>query len=65
VASGLVVLAMGDLPAEVRHKKSRVKGPTDRVVQNLGSAEGLVAALVGQHPHASTEQALNESIKGP
>ncbi len=39
--------------------------PAGRVVEHLGGAEGLVAALVGQHPHAGAEQTLGEGVEGP
>lgn len=65
VAGGLVVLAVGDLPAEVGHEQGRVEDPADGVVKDLGGAEGLVAALVGQHPHAGAEEALGEGVEGP
>jgi hypothetical protein len=35
VAGCLVVLAVGDLPAEVRNEESRVKDPANSVVENL------------------------------
>ena len=65
VTGGLVVLAVGDLPAEVRHKEGRMEDPTDGVIEHFGGAEGLVTTLVSQHPHAGTEQALDEGVESP
>lgn len=65
VAGGLVVLAMRDLPAEVGYEKGRVEDPADGVVEDLGGTEGLVTALVCQHPHAGAEEALDEGVEGP
>ena len=65
VASGLVVLAVGDLPGEVRHEQKRVADPADGVVQHLGGGEGLVAALVGQDPDTGSEETLDDGVQSP
>jgi hypothetical protein len=65
VTSGLVVLAVGDLPREVWDEKSRVKDPADSVVKGLGGREGLVTTLVSNDPQTGTEQALEDGVEGP
>lgn len=65
VASGLVVLAVGHLPAEVRDKQRGVDNPADNVVVKLGGGESTVAALVSQHPETSSEKTLHEGIQAP
>lgn len=65
VASGLVVLAMRHLPAEVRDKQSRVNDPADNVVVKLGGGEGAVAAFVSQNPETRSEETLQEGIQAP
>lgn len=39
--------------------------PANSVVQNLGGGEGLVTALVGQNPDTSSDQTLDDGVKGP
>lgn len=65
VARGLVMLAVRDLPREVRHEQGRMANPTDGVVQLLGRREGLVTTLVGQHPDPGTEQPLGYCVQRP
>jgi hypothetical protein len=65
VSSGLVVLAVGDFPREVRDEKSRVEDPANSVVQNLGRRESLMAALVRQDPDTGSKKTLKKSISGP
>jgi len=65
VASGLVVLAVGNLPREVRNKKCRVKDPANGVIDGLGRRERLMAALVCKNPDTSTEKTLKESVASP
>ena len=65
VARGFVVLAVRDLPGEVRDEQQRVADPPDGVVEGLGRRERLVAALVGQDPQARAEEALDEGIQCP
>lgn len=65
VASGLVVLAVGDFPREIRDQESRVADPSNRVVDDLGRRESLVATLVSEHPQSRSEKTLHESIQGP
>lgn len=65
VAGGLVVLAVGDLPGEVWHQQGRVADPAGGIVEDLGGREGLMAALVGQHPEAGSKQALEDRVEGP
>lgn len=65
VASGLVVLAVGHLPAEVGDEQSRVDDPADSVVVQLGGGEGLVTALVGKDPETSTKETLHEGVETP
>lgn len=65
VSSGLVVLAVGDLPGEVWHQKERVADPANGVIENLGRRESLVTALVGHNPETSTEETLHKRIESP
>jgi hypothetical protein len=65
VASGLVVLSVGDLPREVGDQQEGVADPADGVVQDLGGGEGLVAALVGENPHAGADETLDDGVHGP
>lgn len=65
VASGLVVLSVRDLPAEVGDEESRVKKPAGDVVDRTGIREGTVTALVGQHPDTSAEKTLEDSVHSP
>lgn len=65
VAGGLVVLGVGDLPAEVGHKQSRVEEPASHIVNELRVREGAVAALVGNDPEASTEETLEDGVQAP
>lgn len=50
VSSGLVVLAVGDLPGEVWYKKCRVTDPSSCVIKNLRGRERLVATFVSKNP---------------
>ena len=45
-----VVLGVGVLPGEVRHKEEGVEDPADRVVDVVVRREPAVAALVCEHP---------------
>jgi hypothetical protein len=65
VAGGLVVLAVADLPAEVRDEESRVAEPTDKVVQDLAVGEGLVTTLVGKNPETGTDKTLDDGVESP
>ena len=65
VTGGLVVLAVRDLPGEVRDQKQGVADPANSVVQHLGRREGLVTALMGQHPHTGSNETLNDSVDRP
>lgn len=65
VTGGLVVLAVGDLPGEVRDEQKGVADPSDSVVQDLGRRESLMTALVCQNPNTSTDQTLNDGVKSP
>ena len=59
------MLAVGDLPGEVGNEQERVADPANGVIQNLGGGEGLVAALVGQHPHSGADKTLHNGVQGP
>ena len=65
VAGRLVVLAVRDLPREVRDQEGGVADPTDCVVQCLRVGEGLVTALVSHDPQAGPEQTLDEGVERP
>lgn len=65
VAGGLVVLAVGHLPAEVGDEQGRVDDPADSVVVQLGGGEGLVTALVGEDPETRTKETLQEGVQSP
>lgn len=65
VAGGLVVLAVRDLPREIRHQQRRVTEPADSVVQNLALGERLVTTFVGQHPQARTKETLHHGVQKP
>jgi len=65
VASGLVVLAVGDLPGEIRDKQSRVKDPANSVVDCLGRRESLVATLVSEDPDTGAKEALHDGVECP
>lgn len=42
-----------------------MEDPTDRVIEGLGRGEGLVAALVGDDPQSSGEEAGEEAVESP
>ena len=65
VAGSLVVLAMGNLPGEIRNQQSRMAEPPDRVIERLGWREGLMSALVGQDPKTGTEKTLDKGVYSP
>lgn len=65
VTSCFVVLAVRDLPREIRHQQRRVTKPAHSIVQNLALGEGLVTTFVGQHPQASTEETLHNGVQKP
>jgi len=62
VARGLVVLAMGHLPAEIGDEQGRVEHPANEVVESLGGGEGAMTALVGKYPDTGSEEALDEGV---
>ena len=65
VAGGLVVLAVGDLPAEEGDEQGRVQDPAGEVVDGGGLGEGTVTALVSNDPETSSEEALEDGVDGP
>ena len=65
VAGGLVVLAVGDLPAEVGDEEQRVQEPAGGVVDRARRRESAVTALVGDDPETGTEQALHGRVQTP
>lgn len=65
VAGRLVVLAVRDLPREVRDEEARVYNPTNGVVESLGRRKRLVTTFVGQHPQTCGEKALQDCVDGP
>lgn len=65
VAGGLVVSAVGQLPAEVGDEQGRVEEPAGDVVDQGRVGEGTVAALVGDDPETGCEEALQSSVDAP
>jgi hypothetical protein len=65
VAGSLVVLSVGDLPAEVGDEEGRVKNPTSHIVDKARVGESTMAALVGDNPNAGSEKTLENGVDGP
>lgn len=65
VASGLVVLSVRDLPAEVGDKEGRVKNPASNVVDDARIGESTVTTLMGNDPETGTEKTLKNGVYGP
>jgi hypothetical protein len=65
VSGSLVVLSVGDLPAEVGDEERRVENPAGDVVDEAGVRESTVATLVSNDPETGTEKTLENSIDGP
>ena len=65
VAGGLVVLAVGDLPAKVGDQEGRVEDPAGNVVDEARLGKGAVTALVGNDPETGAEEALDKGVDGP
>ena len=65
VPSGLVVLAMRDLPREVGDEESRMTDPASGVIEYFGGREGLMTTFMGKDPEASAKESLNKRIEGP
>lgn len=49
----------------IRNKQSRVKDPTNTVIDELGRAESLVTAFMGNDPDTSSDNALGNPINWP
>lgn len=65
VASGLVVLAVGDLPGEVGNEQRRVEDPAGDVVDETRVGKGAVSAFMGNDPEAGAEETLEEGVDSP
>lgn len=65
MACALMVLAMRDLPGEVRNQQRRMQHPTRGIVQAFGLRKGLVATFVSDDPETGSEKTLQESVNGP
>lgn len=65
VARGLVVLAVGKLPGEVRHKPVRVQDPAHGVIDPGVVRKRPMATFVGQHPKTGTKKTLDIRVSGP
>jgi hypothetical protein len=65
VAGGLVVLSVGDLPAEVGDKEGRVENPASNVVDEARIGESTVTTLMGNDPETGTEKTLKNGVYGP
>lgn len=65
IASGLVMLAVADFPAEVWHQQSRVENPSNSVIKRPARRERLMTTFMGQYPKSSTEASLHKSVQDP
>ncbi|RUP24771.1 hypothetical protein BC936DRAFT_138890, partial [Jimgerdemannia flammicorona] len=65
VASSLVMTGVGDAPRVVGNQEGGVEDPADGIVDELGGGEGLVAALMGNDPDTSGDDALRDPVEGP
>jgi len=65
VARGLVVRAVRDLPAVVRHQQERVQEQAHDVVELAALAERPVPALVRQDPDPREHEALDHRVGRP
>jgi hypothetical protein len=65
VTGSLVVLSVGDLPAEVGDEKRRVKNPTSDIVDEARVGESTVATLVSDDPKTGAEKTLENGVDGP
>ena len=60
-----VVLAMGDLPGEIRHEESRMAEPANGVIEDLRWRKRLMSALMSQDPEARTDHSLYDGVDSP
>ena len=65
VAVVLVVLSVGEFPAEVRVEAVGVEEPANKVVGPAVAGEGLVTALVGEDPQPRHGQRQQVDVDGP
>lgn len=65
VAGSFVMLAMRNLPGEIRNKQEGMTDPADGVVERLGRRKRLVPALVSQHPKSRPGHTLESRIQRP
>lgn len=65
VSGSLVVLSVGDLPAEVGDEERRVEDPAGDVVDKARVGESTVATLVSDDPETGTEKTLENSVDSP
>lgn len=64
-ASVVVVATVGDAPRVVRDQQKRVANGAHNVVGELALREGLVAALMRQHPNTSHNGTLHQPVQRP
>ena len=60
-----VVPAVAVLPGEVGHEERRVEREADGVVQRRVLREGVVAALMLDHPHTVERATLHRPVERP
>jgi hypothetical protein len=65
VSGSLVVLSVGDLPAEVGDEKRRVENPAGDIVDEARVGESTVATLVSDDPKTGAEETLENGVDGP
>ena len=65
MACRLVMLAVRDLPGEVRDTECGMQNETDSIVQRLRFGKCLVATFVSNDPHARHDEALDDGEDSP
>lgn len=65
MACRLVMLAVRDLPGEIRDTECGMQNEADGVVQCFGFGKCLVTTFVSNDPHARHDEALNDGEDSP
>lgn len=65
MAGGSVVLAVSDAPRMKWDTESRVKDPTNGIIDKFGLRKGLVTAFMGNDPKAGRDETSPETIQRP